>query len=202
MTKVAYLFSNIKRYLWGEAWINAGDVKQHLLSTRNKGFKSPLHMITGTYSSVWKTTQYCKGRTWYQRPYVWSTSSSRKLQCILDMVSMREVSVCRDIPLTWRTRVIGEEVCTEHTLIQIIHIFHLEMRVQNKWYLCQKQAKKLLSSLLTWKFLFHQKIGWNRGIGKYYINAMRYSGIRGSAVVERLAVRVWDGNFHRWEHAY
>jgi hypothetical protein len=54
MNKVAWLFPNIKRYLWGEEWFNAGHVKRPLLSTANEGFKSPLDMpvITGTYSSV------------------------------------------------------------------------------------------------------------------------------------------------------
>ncbi len=52
MTKVALLFSNVTRYPWDEAWFNAGDVKQHLSSTANQGFKSPLHMMAGKKVSL------------------------------------------------------------------------------------------------------------------------------------------------------
>ena len=52
MTKVALLFSNVKRYLWEESWLNAGYVKQHLPSTANEGFESPLHTITGNTVSM------------------------------------------------------------------------------------------------------------------------------------------------------
>jgi hypothetical protein len=52
MTKVAFLFSNVPRILWDEAWFNAGNVKMHLPSTANEGFKSPLHMITGNKVSL------------------------------------------------------------------------------------------------------------------------------------------------------
>ena len=52
MTKVALLFSNVPRILWDEAWFHAGNVKRHLPSTANEGFKSPLHMITGNKVSL------------------------------------------------------------------------------------------------------------------------------------------------------
>ena len=52
MTKVALLFSNVKRYLWEESCLNAGYVKRHLPSTANRGYKSPLHMITGNKVSM------------------------------------------------------------------------------------------------------------------------------------------------------
>ena len=35
MIKVALLLSNVKRYVWDESWLNAGDVKRHLPSTAN-----------------------------------------------------------------------------------------------------------------------------------------------------------------------
>jgi hypothetical protein len=52
MTKVALLFSNVPRILCDESWFNAGNVKRHLSSTANEGFKSLLHMITGNKVSL------------------------------------------------------------------------------------------------------------------------------------------------------
>ena len=67
MTKVALLFSNVKRYLWEESWLNAGYVKRHLPSTANEGYKSPLHMITGNKVSLrhlpFGSLLYCKRQT-------------------------------------------------------------------------------------------------------------------------------------------
>ena len=52
MTKTSLLFSNVPRILWEEAWINAANVKRHLPSSANEGFKSPIHMITGQKASL------------------------------------------------------------------------------------------------------------------------------------------------------
>ena len=52
MTKVALLFSNVPRILWGKAWTYTAAVKRDLPSAANEGFKSLIHMITGNKVSL------------------------------------------------------------------------------------------------------------------------------------------------------
>ncbi len=106
-----------------------------------------------------------------------SLSHELKLQCLWDMVSMKDVGVSRDSRCISRIRVAAEELCIVHILIHILHIFHIEMLVKNEWHLCREQAICQEKGLSIGKFLFHQK----SNNGKHYRNAIWSSGIRGTA---------------------